>query len=84
MITYYTFSEIWRVTDVITTFHFGRFFPFYPPNSPKNESLKKWTKITGDIIILQMCTKNYDQMMCGSWDMMRDGLTDRRTKGPKK
>ena len=26
----------------------------------------------GDIIILHMCTKNYDQMMYGSWDMVRD------------
>ena len=42
----------------------------------------------GDIIILHMCTKNYDQMMYGSWDMdaiVRDGQmdwrTDRRTDG---
>ena len=30
----------------------------------------------GDIIILHMCTKIYDQMMCGSWDMVCDGRTD--------
>ena len=26
----------------------------------------------GDTIILHMCTKNYDQMLYGSWDMVRD------------
>ena len=30
-------------------------------------------KMPGDIIILHMCTKNYDHMMYGSWDMVRDG-----------
>ena len=35
----------------------------------------------GDIIILQMCTKNYDQMMYGSGDMVRDGWTDRGMDG---
>ena len=28
---------------------------------------KKWKKMFGNIIILQKCTKNYDQMMYGSW-----------------
>ena len=41
-------------------------------------------KATGDIIILHMCTKNYDQMMHGSWDMVHDRQTDRRTEGQKK
>ena len=27
-----------------------------------------------------MCTKNYDQMMYGSWDMACDGWTDRQTE----
>ena len=37
-------------------------------------------KIPGDIIILHMCTKNYDQMMYGSQDMVRDRRTDGRKK----
>ena len=41
-------------------------------------------KTPGDIIILHMCTKNYDQMMYGSWDMVRDRQTDRQTDGRKK
>ena len=51
----------------------GNFLPFYPPNSPKNQSFEKIKKVLGDIIILHMCSKNYDQMMFGSWDMVRNG-----------
>ena len=36
------------------------FLPFYSPNSPKNQNFKNKKKATGDIIILHMCTKNYD------------------------
>ena len=42
------------------------FWPFYPPNSPKNQNFEKMKKIPGNIIILHMCTKNYDQMINGS------------------
>ena len=38
----------------------------------KNQNLKKMEKRLGDIIILHMCTKSYDQMMHCSWDMMRN------------
>ena len=58
----------------------GYFSPFYPPNSPKNQYFGKIKKNTGDIIILKMCTKNYDQMMYGSWDMVCNRWTDGRTK----
>ena len=34
--------------------------------SPKNQNFEKTKKVPGDIIILHMCTKNYDQMMYGS------------------
>ena len=58
------------MTDVIVIFHFGLFFAFLPsppPQQPKKSKLKKMKKKTpGDIIILHMCTKNYDQMMYGS------------------
>ena len=37
-------------------------------------------KVVGDIIILHICTKNYDQMMYGSWDMVCDGRKDRQTE----
>ena len=41
-------------------------------------------KTPGDIIILYMCAKNYDQMMDGSWDMVHNVRTDRQTDRPKK
>ena len=60
--------------DVII-FHFWPFLALLPPpNSPKNYNLKKMKKIPGDIIILHVCTKNCDQMMYGSWDMVHDRL----------
>ena len=42
------------------------FFALFPPNIPKKQIFLKMKKTTGDIIILQMCTKTYDQMMYGS------------------
>ena len=41
-------------------------------------------KTHGDIIILHMPPKNYDQMMYGSWDMVCNGRTDGRMDGRKK
>ena len=35
----------------------------------------------GDIIILHMRTKNYDQMMHSSWEVVCGGWTDRQTQG---
>ena len=64
-------------------YNYFLFWVFYPPDSRKNRRLKKVKKKSGDIIILHICTKNYDQMMYGSWDMVRDGRTDRRTDGRK-
>ena len=55
--------------------------PKSPKNQSKNQNLKKTKKTPGDIIILHMCTKNYDQMMYSSWDMVCDGRTERRTDG---
>ena len=49
------------------------FCPFTPLTTQKIKILKKWKKTPGDIIILHVCTKNYDQMMYGSWDMVCDG-----------
>ena len=45
----------------------GYFLHFYLPNGLKNQKLKNMKKIPGDIIILHMYTKNYDQMIHGSW-----------------
>ena len=66
MIICCTVPEIWHMTDVIVIFHFGLFFALLTPNSPKNQNFKEMKKTPGDIIILHMCTKNSDQMKCGS------------------
>ena len=49
------------------------FLPFYHPNNPKNQNFEKIEKTPGDIIILQMCTRNDNNTMYGSWDMECDG-----------
>ena len=54
--------EIWCMTDVIVISHFGLFFALLLPN----QNFEKIKTTPGDIIILHMCTKNYDQMMYGS------------------
>ena len=68
--------EIWCMTDVIVISHFELFFAFYPPNNPKNQNFEKMKKTPGDITILHTCTKNYDQMMYGSLDVLRNGQMD--------
>ena len=47
------------MTGVIVIFHFGLFFALF-------KTKKKMKKMPGDITILDMCTKNYGQMMYGS------------------
>ena len=47
--------------------------PFYSPNNSRNKNFEKLKSKSGDIIILQMCIINDNQMMYGSWDMKRDG-----------
>ena len=46
--------------------HFGSFFPFDPPNNPKNQNFEKMKKTLGDTIILRLCTTNYHHIMYGS------------------
>ena len=50
------------MTDVNVISHFGLFFALLLPN----QNFEKIQTTPGDIIILHMCTKNYDQMMYGS------------------
>ena len=71
MFRWCTVLEIWCVTGIIT-FHFGPFFTLLPPNNPKNQNFEKMKKVLGYIIILHISTKNYDQTMRDSWNMVRD------------
>ena len=51
----------------------GHFLPIYPPNNPKNKTLKKKMKKPPEIIIiLHLCTTNDNHIMYGSWNMERD------------
>ena len=59
----YTVPEAWCVTDVIVIFDFGLFLALLPP---KNSKFHKNEKMAECIIILHICTKNYDLMMYGS------------------
>ena len=80
MIICYTIPEIQCVTDVII-FILGHFLPFYSLTAKNIKMKKKIKKKTpGDIIILHKCTKNYDQMMYHSWDMLCDRQTDGQTE----
>ena len=58
--------------------HLGPFFALLPPpNSSKNENIKKtrktekkkMKKTSGNIIILCTCTENHDHMLYCSWDI---------------
>ena len=58
-------SEIWSMIDK-TFCNIGHLLPFYPTMEQENQNFKKMKKITGDIIILHMCTINENHMMYGS------------------
>ena len=92
--TCYHFTHVyhkWRSYDVWflrhgalrTDFFFFSFWAifssFTPPNNLKDQNFLKMKKTTGDIIILHMCTKNYDNMMYSSWDIVCNRQMDRRT-----
>ena len=55
------------------------FSPFNPLMTPKNQNLKREWKKHMEISLFYTCTKNYDHMMYGSWDLVRDGRTNRLT-----
>ena len=46
-------------------------FAIYSPTDPENQNLEQKKKMVRDII-LQMCTRNDNHMMYGSWDMECD------------
>ena len=52
------------------------FYPFILLTSQKIKFFKKWKKKAWRYHLLHMCTKNYDQMMYGSWDMVCNRQTD--------
>ena len=59
------------------------FCPFTPLTAQKIKIKQKNKKRSGDVIILHICLKNYDQMMYGSWDMVCNRQMDRQKKWHK-
>ena len=56
--------EIWSMTEFFVIL--SHFCPFTPLEFCKINILKKMKKKPGDIIILHMCTLNYNQIIYGS------------------
>ena len=78
--------QVWQVMDIrysrwwmIFIFYFGLLFTLFHPISPKNQNLKKNENIRRyhHFTHLHRCAKNYDHMMYCSWDMVRNGQTNR-------
>ena len=63
-------------------FFLGYFVTLIPPRSLTAQKIKifqKMKKTSGDIIISHMCTKNYDQIMYISWNMVYDEWMEKVT-----
>ena len=58
--------EIWSTTECFIIL--GLFLLFYPSNNWKNQNFEKMTKTHGDIIILQLCNLNDNDIMYHCWD----------------
>ena len=78
MITKYCFLDMARNGCNCYFSFWAIFCPFTHLTTQKIKILKNMKKAPGDIIILHICAKNYDQMIYGSWDMVHDG---RKTDG---
>ena len=66
--------EILSATDIFLC-HFGLFsaLPHAPRNNPEYQNFEKTKKTPGDIIILHMCTINYNHVMYVFRDVERNG-----------
>ena len=53
-------------------FSFLSIFCPFTPLQPKNWKFQKNENTPGDNIVLHKCTKNHDQMLYCSWDMVHD------------
>ena len=72
MIRWCTVPNIRRMTDLIVICHFRIVFAFYQSNRRRKQNFWKMKKEPGYNIILHRFSKNYDQMIYCSWDMVRD------------
>ena len=72
MIRWCTIPEIWCVRCNCYFLFWAIFCTFTPLKAQKIKIFEKMKKMPGNIIILQMCTKHYDQIMYISWYMACD------------
>ena len=56
------------------------FCPFTPLTTQKIKIFKKWKKLPEISSFYNLCTKKYDHMMHGSWDIARNRRTDGQTE----
>ena len=61
-------------------FFFELFFALLPPSLPHLTARKVKKIFEKEKISLHFCIKNYDQMMYGSWEVIRDRRKDGRKK----
>ena len=61
-----TYSSRDTERDKLKLVILGHVLPFYLPKNLKNQNFEKMKKASGDVIILQMCTKNHDHVIYGS------------------
>ena len=71
MIRWCTITEIW-CDRCNCYFSFWAIFCTFTHLKAQKIKISEKKDMPRNIIILQMCTKNYDQMMYGSWDTVRD------------
>ena len=57
----------------------GYFLSFYLPNNLQNQNFEKMRRVSGDVIILHMYAINDNHMMYGSWDIVHNPRTDRKS-----
>ena len=70
MIICFIVPEIWHLTDVIVSFHFGLFFALLPPSPLTSWKKMKKEKQTPGYIILHKYIKNHYHMLYCPWDMV--------------
>ena len=67
-----TVPVIWSETEFFVILGKLKKWPFTPLTTCKIQIFEKMKKLSGDVIISHLCTKNYDHMMYAYSDMECD------------
>ena len=68
---YCSWDTEWGIQNFLSIL--SHFLPFYPLTTEKNQNFEKMKKVSGDVIILHMCTENHNHMMYAFWDLESNG-----------